>query len=520
MARKLDVPRTIIPRGGRDPEEKQRERNARKPRRKTAAAPPPPPPPEPELDPSAALMLQRLARERERRVSLNRLNAYVPYPKQREFHAGGALYRERAMMAGNQLGKTTAGAAEAAMHLTGRYPDWWRGRVFARAVRATAGSESAELTRDGVQRLIVGNPRDESAWGTGLLPKETLVNWTRRNGVSDALDGILVTWGGGGDVQAQHSALNFKSFDQGRGKWQADTLDFVWLDEEPPMDIYSEALTRVASTSGMVYSTFTPLLGMSEVCRRFLLEPSPDRALVTMTIDDAPHYTSEQREKIVAGYPAHEREARAKGIPALGSGRIFPIAEEEISIPARIFPREFARIRGLDFGWDHPFACIEMVHDRDEDVLYVVKCHKQRQSTPIIHAATIRSWGNEWIPIAWPHDGLVSDKGSGMELATQYRNQHLNMLPERATFVDGGSGVEAGLMEMLGRMQTGRLKVFAHLNEWFEEFRLYHRKDGKVVKEFDDLMAATRYALMMLRFAITETVKRPRVRPTGSWQAA
>ena len=69
-----------------------------------------------------------------------------------------------------------------------------------------------------------------------------------------------------------------------------------------------------------------------------------------MTIDDAPHYTSEQREKIIAGYPAHEREARAKGIPTLGSGRIFPITEEEITIAARIFPREFARIRGLDFG--------------------------------------------------------------------------------------------------------------------------------------------------------------------------
>jgi phage terminase large subunit-like protein len=466
------------------------------------------------------LMLKRVAREKERRVSLNRLNAYAPYAKQREFHDGGALYRERGMMAGNQLGKTTAGAAEAAMHLTGRYPDWWRGRVFDHPVRATAGSESAELTRDGVQRLIVGNPRDESAWGTGMLPKECLINWTRRNGVSDALDGILVKWGGDGDVQAQHSALNFKSFDQGRGKWQADTLDFVWLDEEPPLDIYSEALTRVASTSGMVFSTFTPLLGMSEVCRRFLLEPSPDRNLVTMTIDDAPHYSPEQRAKIIAGYPAHEREARAKGIPALGSGRIFPISEEDISIPARIFPREFARIRGLDFGWDHPFACVELVHDRDEDVLYVTKCHKQRQSTPIIHAATIRAWGNEWVPIAWPHDGLVSDKGSGMELATQYRAQHLNMLPERATFLDGGSGVEAGLMEMLGRMQTGRLKVFAHCNEWFEEFRLYHRKEGKVVKEFDDLMAATRYAIMMLRYATTEAIKRPRARPAGSWQAA
>ena len=57
---------------------------------------------------------------------------------------------------------------------------------------------------------------------------------------------------------------------------------------------------------------------------------------------------------------------------------------------------------------------------------------------------------------------------------------------------------------MLTRMQMGKLKVFKHLNDWFEEFRLYHRKDGKVVKEGDDLMTATRYGIMMLRFASTK----------------
>ncbi len=78
------------------------------------------------------------------------------------------------------------------------------------------------------------------------------------------------------------------------------------------------------------------------------------------------------------------------------------------------------------------------------------------------------------------------------------------MLPEHATHVEGGTGVEAGLMAMLDRMQTGRFKVFSNLGEWFEEFRLYHRVEGKLVKERDDLMSATRYAVMMLRFAETQ----------------
>src|SRR5438067_10576592 len=78
------------------------------------------------------------------------------------------------------------------------------------------------------------------------------------------------------------------------------------------------------------------------------------------------------------------------------------------------------------------------------------------------------------------------------------------MLHNHAQFDDGSVSVEAGLMDMLTRMQTGKFKVFKHLNDWWEEFRLYHRKDGKVVKEGDDLMSATRYALMMLRYARTE----------------
>jgi phage terminase large subunit-like protein len=459
-------------------------------------------------------LLIKIKGEKARRKRENRLTAYAPYPKQAEFHAAGATFRERGFMAGNQLGKTLSGAAEASIHLTGRYPDWWDGKTFDGPVRAMAGSESSELTRDGVQRLLVGDPRDEGAWGTGFVPKDALIDWSRKSGVSDALDGIVVRHGGGGDVQAGHSALNFKSYDQGRSKWQADTLNFVWFDEEPPLDVYSEGLTRTNATGGMVYGTFTPLKGMSDVVRRLLMEPSPDRTTIVMTIDDALHYTTEERAKIVAGYPAHEREARAKGIPTLGSGRIFPLPDEAVAVDVPPIPKEWARIVGVDFGYDHPFAAVELVHDRDADIVYVTKAFRQRESTPVLHAAAIRPWG-EWIPIAWPHDGLQHDKGSGDQLASQYRAQHLNMLSERATFSDGTNGVEAGLMEMLDRMQTGRLKAARHLTEWFEEFRLYHRKDGKVVKEMDDLMSATRYALMMLRFAKTEPKQIERRRPRG-----
>jgi hypothetical protein len=157
----------------------------------------------------------QLRAEQSRRIAENRLAHYRPYPKQREFHRAGAVHRERLLMAGNQLGKTTSGAAETAIHLTGRYPDWWDGRVLEETIHALAGSESAELTRDGVQRLLVGPPRDESLWGTGMIPKECLADWSRKQGVPDALDAILVRHGGGGDVQAGHSTLTSRAMTRG-----------------------------------------------------------------------------------------------------------------------------------------------------------------------------------------------------------------------------------------------------------------------------------------------------------------
>lgn len=232
------------------------------------------------------------------------------------------------------------------------------------------------------------------------------------------------------------------------------------------------------------------------------------RAVISMTIDDVEHYTDAEKATIIASYPPHEREARAKGIPTMGSGRIFPVSEDSILVQPVAIPRHWPQIIGIDFGVDHPFAAARLAWDRDADCVYVTHAYRQRgehvngewTGNPAYHATTLRGWG-EWIPVSWPHDGLQQDRQSGEKLADLYRKHHLNMLPERASHPDGGNGVEAGLMDMLERMQTGRFKVFAGLAEWFEEFRLYHRLEGKIVKERDDLMSATRYAVMMLRFA-------------------
>ncbi len=460
------------------------------------------------LNRAEKLQLLALWEEKQRRDAGNRLKFYTGYPKQLEFHARGSQFRERLLMAGNQLGKTWSAGFETAMHLTGRYPDSWEGRTWDRPVAGWAAGVTSEVTRDSVQRVLCGRI---NAIGTGAIPRDAIKEKAMKRGVADAIDTLVIKHGGGGDVQAGESLLGFKSYDQGREKFQAETLDFVWLDEEPDEDIYTEALTRTNATSGSVYMTFTPLKGMSGVVKRFLIEKMPGTTVVVMTIEDALHYTPEQRAAIIASYPAHERDARVKGIPSLGSGRVFPIAEDTIKVEAFPIPVHWAQICGIDFGWDHPSAAVRLAWDRDTDILYVIAAHRQKEQTPLMFAATVKPWG-AWLPWAWPHDGLQHDKGSGEALRDQYAAQGLAMLPNRATHPPaegeeegtGGNGVEAGVLDMLDRMQTGRLKVFSHLNDWFEEFRMYHREDGKIVKLDDDLLSATRYASMMKRHAITK----------------
>jgi hypothetical protein len=150
-------------------------------------------------------------------------------------------------------------------------------------------------------------------------------------------------------------------------------------------------------------------------------------------------------------------------------------------------------------------ACIAW--DRDNDVIHIVRGLKVKGvadvAMPSVMGVNMKRWG-EGIPTAWPHDGLQHDKGSGKQLAEQYRQAGLDMLDDHATHDAGGNGVEAGIQEMLERMRTNRFKVDETITEFFEEFRLYHRKDGKIVKLVDDLISAVRYAIMMKRYAVSD----------------
>ena len=440
-------------------------------------------------------------------AAINRLACYGPYPFQKRFHAAkdveGRPAMQRLLMAGNQVGKTVGGANETAMHATGQYPGWWDGFLLPRPLKIWCGGVNNDKVRDICQAKLFGTPGDPSDFGKGAIPKASIIKTTRKPGIPDAFDSALVRHDAGHNV-----IIGFKSYEAGKKDWQGEGVDVIWLDEEPDEEIFSQALARVIATRGIIYMTFTPEKGMTQTVHRFMHQIKPGQALYMAGWKDAPHLTEEAKEQLRAVMLPHERQMREEGLPVLGSGMVYPVDEAKITVEAFPIPEHWPRINGLDIGWDHPTACSWIAWDREADKVYVYDVYRQSQEVPAIHAEAIKARG-QWIPVAWPHDGMVKDKGSGRQLAAQYRDLGVNMLGSHFTNPPDGSGkdnfaVEPGILEILTRMRSGRFFVFSHLAEWFEEFRGYYRKDGLIVKINDDLMSGTRYGVQSLRYATVQ----------------
>ena len=447
----------------------------------------------------------------------NKLALYTPYPFQEAFHEAGRTNPERMLMCANGVGKTVSGAAETAFHLTGLYPEDWTGYRFKKPIKAWVGSITNESQRDATQPSLLGADIYENL-GTGFIPRSCIIGKprVRQAGISDVVDSCIIRHASGGT-----SHLFFKTYAMGWRVWQGGDPNIIWLDEEPDefdnkqRPIFSEAQTRVVRTAGLLYVTYTPLLGETELTRHFMYPRGDGIWWKGATWEDAPHLSEEHKTRLKKTYPDYQLETRTKGLPMMGEGRVYAISEDDIMCRPFEIPRHFARICGMDFGINknHPTAFAWLAWDRDTDVVYLYDCYRRAEAEPSIHAEACKRRG-KWIPVAWPHDGVNTDKTNGKAIRDVYLEHGVNMLSHCASYDEkklGAQPVEPIILEMQERMKTGRFKVWNTCVEWFEEFRSYHRKNGKVVAHHDDVLKASMYGLMMLRWSSPNIEQRPRM---------
>jgi phage terminase large subunit-like protein len=462
---------------------------------------------------------------------------FVPYEFQREFMQAGTEYKDRRLMAGNRVGKTFIIGFELSLHLTGDYPDWWDGYRFNRPIYSWAMGPSNEQIREVYQRILFGKlmPREPQ-----FVPDKNLIPFVR----GKEIKGILrnpQSPANAKEVYVHHksggfSTVIFKAYEQSEDVMMGPEVDFISIDEDPRnQKIITQAKTRLLTGNGgkggHLACTFTPEKGWTDQVVMLLRNKPSTIYFKRATWNDAPHMTAKNIEEILKEYPEYEREMRSKGLPMMGQGKIFRFGREEYRYKDTLFannrfPDHYRHIVGHDFGWDHPQAWVFMAYDPDRDIIYVYKTIRISKKTPAEMYGIFKRARCEWIPIAWPHDGLQHEKGSGEELRNQYSAYGLNMLPERATFEEsGGSLVSPGLTEITDRVKERRLLVAESCEELFDEMDQYHMNNGKIVKEHDDLIDAMRYGMMMIRFAeqrprtiseIQSSIRRSQ-RASGDW---
>ena len=425
-------------------------------------------------------------------------------PWQLEFHEAGKDNQERMLICGNRTGKTESGGYELAVHMTGEYPDWWTGRRFHKPVDVWTGSPTNETSRDIIQKsLLGGTSKDEL--GTGFLPAELIVGRPkmRQAGCSDVVDQLRVKHKSGGV-----SVCTLKTYEQGWRKWQGTAPDVVWLDEEPEdYKIYSEALTRLLTSHGLMLVTFTPLLGTTPLVRHFRDSEHDGVWLGLATWDDAPHLLKVDRDRMVKSYREHEVGPRTKGVPMMGEGAIFTIDEDDLKVDPFDIPAHWPQIKGIDFGIGHPFGYGRIAWDRDSDTIYVIEDYRKEGRLAPYHAEKIKG-NSHWIPVAWPHDGHKRD-GNGVEYRKRYKELGVNMLTKSARYDnDKGGGQDPWriIEEIKEREETGRFKIFKTCHRYLEERRDYHIKRDKnevaeIVARREDVLKAVFYAVMMKRKA-------------------
>lgn len=425
------------------------------------------------------------------------------YAKQLAFFKAGATHKQRLFMAANRVGKSFGMGCELVYHLTGRYPSWWVGYKFLGANEWWVCGVSSKDVKVVLQDLLIGRVGE---FGEGLIPYACLDRDTMKEAqrMETPINSFRVKHVSGG-----WSTVEFKTYEQGRQSFQG-TARSIWLDEECPEDIYAECFTRTLTDGNILVMTFTPLKGPTQLITKFLGDVSvadvqdgpidKHRHVTTCTWDDIPHMTQSDKEAAMASYSPHQRDARSKGIPALGSGVIYPVPLSEYVVTPREIPKHWKRNYGMDVG--NKTAAVWIAIDPDTKITYAYADYYKERAEPVIHAAGIKARG-AWIPGAIDPASRGRSQIDGKDLMNMYKDNGLKLVPAI-------NSVETGLYEVWEALSTGKLKVFNSCTELLREIQTYMRDEkGNVVKKNDHVMDAFRYAYMTRDIADTELGQTP-----------
>lgn len=416
----------------------------------------------------------------------NVLAAFTPYDCQLPVINSTAL--TTALIAGNQIGKTTLVSYMVACHLTGLYPAFWNGIKLTNATEWWAAGVTGPRVRDTIQRKLFGNL---GRIGTGMIPRHLIRedNILRKSGVPMGFDRVDIK-----HIDGDWSNVQFFAYDQGLEKFMGSTVDGAWCDEEPPSDINTEIKTRLAARNGILLYSFTPVDGVTPLYDSLMEDDAVNKIFISQ--DEVPHLTKDALKRLHEGMSDSEISARRDGRATIGPGKVFNFAQEEYTIEPFEIPSHWRRIGGLDVGLSHPTGALMAAIDDDSDCIYITNEYRVAGKTAVEHSSHLKHWGVKYLIDPSAFNRQI---GSGMSTASIYQDEGLDLIKANNT-------VDGSITEIRRRMGSGRVFIFSTCQMLLKELRTYRTKtsaDGndKIVKTDDDLIDPFRYVCMGIEHA-------------------
>lgn len=412
----------------------------------------------------------------------NQLAKFRPYDCQLPF-LNDTTHKIRALVAGNQVGKSYLVSYEMACHLTGIYPPWWRGVRYVAPVDVWIAGVTAVRVRDTVQEKLFGRI---GRLGTGMIPKHLvqLDSIIKKTGTPYAFDRVEIKHVNGGC-----STVQFFSYDQGMEKFMGSTIDIAWFDEEPPADINAEVKMRLIVKDGILLYSFTPLQGVTPLYDSIMQDDNVLKVRISQS--QVPHLDQKKIDRALEGLSESEKQARRDGVATIGAGKVFQFEEHEYTCEPFEIPPYWRRLGGFDVGLGHPTGAVACAIDDDSKTIYVYNEYKVNETTAVTIASHLRHWGLKFMA-----DPSVFSR----EIATA-QAKSLAYTDEGMELIKGNRDREEGIHIMRKYFGSGRLWIFDTCQDLLKELRTYRTKtsaDGHtvVVKVDDDVVDALRYCIM------------------------
>jgi len=444
-------------------------------------------------------------------MQYNQLKYFRPFEHQQRFFETYEHPR-RGILAANRIGKTVSTCYETAMHLTGLYPDWWRGHRFDHPITAMVAGEGWSQVAMVLQNELLGTQDVKIAnqIGTGAIPKAAIITETMRSDGANCMG-----------VEIRHpkgkSYLLFANYTQEVRQMQGFKLNLAVFDEQPPDDFFSEIVTRTATTQGKILCSFTPLKGLNGLVSKFW-NKEPGYDFIRVAWDDVPEYDpwgepfllAETRRQLERDYLPHEREARIAGKPVMGQGAVFQIRSWPTYATGDYNFREMNniyRIIALDLGLVNDRTVITLMYwnptEREAWLhrqICVTGLEEANPTNYINHLMRPEVFGT---PIVLPPDAGTAGRYtmSALSIRQLFEQYELNVWPRPIMNPPDDQGRTTnhkafGINVMRQMLEAGTLHINENCQDFLREAQNYYVDPQGRFSDPDDCIDSARYALL------------------------